>query len=165
MAWSSDWAPGGKAGPAQGASGVCNALSDQKGWNQDPPLLRPHLRDGSGGKGILLEIPMCLRLFRGKQLLSFVSVPMAVMFERICICCSLGLSLLCFLSCYSITLMLLSKCFSVCYCWGRTYGQFCRNTNSAVAADSHVSEIKGTFFEAVGACLSWDQLNVHYWLQ
>jgi len=30
-------------------------LSDWKGWSQDPPLPRPHLRAGSGGKRISLE--------------------------------------------------------------------------------------------------------------
>ena len=32
----------------------CNAvhLSDWKGWSQDPPFSRPHLRLGSGGEGI-----------------------------------------------------------------------------------------------------------------
>lgn len=32
-------------------------LSDWKGWSQDPPLPRPYLRVGSGGKGISLAIP------------------------------------------------------------------------------------------------------------
>ena len=27
-------------------------LSDQKGWSQDPPLPRPHVRVGRGGEGI-----------------------------------------------------------------------------------------------------------------
>ena len=45
---------------------------------------------GSGGKGILLEIPVCLRPSEGKQLLSFISVPRAVAFEQVLACCSLG---------------------------------------------------------------------------
>ncbi|XP_052536285.1 mitotic spindle assembly checkpoint protein MAD1 isoform X4 [Tympanuchus pallidicinctus] len=32
-------------------------LSDHKVWSQDPPLPSPHLRVGSGGKGIFQEIP------------------------------------------------------------------------------------------------------------
>jgi len=40
-------------------------LSDWKGWMQDPPRPRPHLRVGSGGKAILLEIPDVLRPFKG----------------------------------------------------------------------------------------------------
>ena len=56
-------------------------LSDRKGWSQDPPLPSPLLRVGSGGKGILLEIPAYLRPSEGEQLLSFISVPMAVAFE------------------------------------------------------------------------------------
>ena len=42
-------------------------LSDQKGWSQDPPLPRLHLRVGSEGKGILLKISVYLRCFEGKQ--------------------------------------------------------------------------------------------------
>ena len=52
-------------------------LSDQKGWSQDPPFPSPHLRVGSRGKSILLEIPVYLRPLKGKQLFSFVSVSMA----------------------------------------------------------------------------------------
>lgn len=72
-------------------------LSDQKGWSQDPPLPRPHLRVGSGGEGILLEISVYLRSSEGKQLLSLISVSMAVAFEQthslqprtvlLCCCC------------------------------------------------------------------------------
>ena len=58
---------------------------------QDPPLPRPHLRAGSGDKDVLMEVPMYLRSSKGKQLLSFVSVPTAVAFEQVFACCSLGL--------------------------------------------------------------------------
>ena len=70
----------------------CNAmqLSDWKGCSQAPLLPRPHLRVGSGGKGILLEIPTYLRPSEGKQLISFISMPTAVAFEQILTCCSLG---------------------------------------------------------------------------
>ena len=50
-----------------------------------------HLRVGSGGEGTLLEIPAYLRPSEGKQLLSFISVPTAVVFEQILACCILGL--------------------------------------------------------------------------
>jgi len=43
----------------QGSSGACNALSDQKGWSQDPPPPSPHLRLGSEGEGIVAGDP-CL---------------------------------------------------------------------------------------------------------
>jgi len=66
-------------------------LNDPKGGSQDPPLPRPHLRAGNGGEGILLEIPVYLRPFKGKQILSFVSVSMAASFEHYPACCSLGL--------------------------------------------------------------------------
>lgn len=36
---------------------------------QDPALPRPHLGVGSGGEGLSLEIPVCLRPSEGKQLL------------------------------------------------------------------------------------------------
>jgi len=41
-------------------------LSDWKGWSQDPSFPKTHLRVGSGGKGILLEIPAYLRSSKGE---------------------------------------------------------------------------------------------------
>ena len=38
------------------------------------PLPKPHLRVGSGGEGISLEIPAYLQPSKGKQLFSFISV-------------------------------------------------------------------------------------------
>ena len=46
---------------------------------------------GSGGEGFLLEIVAYLRPSKGKQILSFVSVPTAVAFEQVLTCCSVGL--------------------------------------------------------------------------
>jgi len=91
-------------------------LSDQKGWSQDPPLPSPHLRIGSGGEGVLLEIPVCLRSSEGKHVLSFVSV--AVVFEHLLTCCSLG-------PCYSAAIAAFSvvlcndflTCFSFLLCF------------------------------------------------
>ena len=68
-----------------------NALSDQKGWSQDPPLSCPHLRVGNGCEGIFLEFSVSPRPSEGKQILSFVSVPTAAVYEHILTCCSLGL--------------------------------------------------------------------------
>jgi len=68
---SRDWAPGRKAGPAQGSSGACSAMEWLEGWSQDPPLPRPRLRVSSGGKGIVLEIPVYLRPSKGKLLYFF----------------------------------------------------------------------------------------------
>ena len=59
----------GRQGQPRGAQVYAMHLSDQKGWSQDPPLPRPHLSVGSGGKGILLEVPAYLRLSKGKQIL------------------------------------------------------------------------------------------------
>ena len=64
----------GRQGQPRGAQAHTRHLSDWKGWRQDPPFPRPHLRVGSRGKSILLEIPMYLRPSKGKQVLSFVSV-------------------------------------------------------------------------------------------
>ena len=69
-------------------------LSDQKGWSQDPPLPRPHLRVGSGGVGTLLVIPPSWRPSEGKQLLFFVSASTAAAaaaFGLVFICCNRGL--------------------------------------------------------------------------
>ena len=41
-------------------------LSDEKGWSQDPPLSRPHLRAGSDNSGITLEACVLLRPSGGK---------------------------------------------------------------------------------------------------
>ena len=81
-------------------------LSDQKGWSHDPPLPRPHLRVGSGGKGILLEICVYLRPFKGKQLLSFVSVSTTVVFEHILTCCSPRLCYSAVVAAFSIALQI-----------------------------------------------------------
>ena len=88
-------------------------LSDQKGWNQDPPLPRPHLRVGSGGKDTLLEIPAYMSPYEGKQISlpsppsSFVSVFTAVL--SISSLCSLPL-------CYSAIIApfsIVSQCYRV----------------------------------------------------
>jgi len=65
-------------------------LSDEKEWIQDLPLPRPHLKVGSGGKGLSLDVPVCLGSSEGKQLLSFISVCAAVVFEQTLICCSIA---------------------------------------------------------------------------
>ena len=42
----------GRQDQLRGAQVHAMHLSDQKGWSQDPPLPRPHVRVGSGGEGI-----------------------------------------------------------------------------------------------------------------
>jgi len=66
----------------------------------------PHSGVGSGGEGILLEIPAYLRPSKGKQLFSFVSVCMAAVFERILTCYSLGLCYFAIIAVLSIALHL-----------------------------------------------------------
>ena len=58
----------GGQGQPRGAQVHPICLSDGKGWSQDPPLPSPHLRAGSGGDGISLEIPASLRPSKGKWL-------------------------------------------------------------------------------------------------
>ena len=94
-------------------------LSDWKGWSEDQLLFRPHLRVGSRGEGILLEILAYLRPSKGKQLLSFISI--AAAFEHNLTCCSLGLcyhtDITAFSSHYSV--MVLEKHmirFNFCHC-------------------------------------------------
>lgn len=41
-------------------------LSDEKGWSQDPPLSRPHLRVANGIKGISLQNSAYLRPPKGE---------------------------------------------------------------------------------------------------
>jgi len=79
-------------------------LSDWKGWSQDPPLPRSHLRVGSGVEGISLEIPAYLRPSEGKHLSSFVSASTAAALELILTCCSLRLCYPAVISVFSIML-------------------------------------------------------------
>jgi len=80
-------------------------LSDGKGWSQDPPPPRPHLRAGRGGEGFLLEISAYLRPPKGKQFPpSFVSASTAAVLELILTCCSLGLCYPAVIVVFSITL-------------------------------------------------------------
>ena len=69
-----------RQGQARRAQVQAMYLSDQRRWSQDPPLPRPHLRVGSGGKDVLLEIPAYVRPSKGKQFFSFVSVSIAAVF-------------------------------------------------------------------------------------
>ena len=67
----------GRHGQPGGAQLYAVHLSDQKGWSQDLSLPRPHLRVGSGGKGVLLDSAAYLRFLEGKQLPYFISVAVA----------------------------------------------------------------------------------------
>ena len=58
----------GRQGQPRGAQVYAMQLSDWQGWSQDPPLPSLHLRLGSGGEGVLLEIPAYLRPSKGKQI-------------------------------------------------------------------------------------------------
>lgn len=68
----------GRQGQPTGAQVHAVYLSDWKGWKQDPPLPRSHLRVGSGGVGLLLEVSAALRLSEGKWFLFFISALLAV---------------------------------------------------------------------------------------
>ena len=71
----------GRQGQPRGAQVHSMPLGYWQGWNQDPSLPRHHLRAGSGGKGIFLEILAYLMPSEGKQLLFLISVPPAVVLE------------------------------------------------------------------------------------
>ena len=71
----------GRQGQPRAAQVYAMYLSDQKGWSQDPPLPRPHLRVGSGGESFSLEIPVYVRSFEGKQLLFFIFVSLVIAFD------------------------------------------------------------------------------------
>jgi len=79
----------GRQGQHRRAQVHCMHLSDRKGWIPATPLPRPHLSVGCAGKCILLEIPSYSGPSKGKQLLSFISLSMAVEFEHNLTCCSL----------------------------------------------------------------------------
>ena len=66
-------------------------VSDWKGWSQDPPLPRPHLRAGNGGEGISLQTPVYLMPSKAKQLFLHFFLCLTVAFELVFICCSQGL--------------------------------------------------------------------------
>jgi len=56
----------GRQGQQRGAQLYAMQLSDWKGWDQDSPPPRLHLRVGSGSRDILLEISVYLRLSEGE---------------------------------------------------------------------------------------------------
>lgn len=68
------------------------------------PPPSPHLRVGSGNKGLLLEIPACMRSSNVKQILFFVFVFMAAAFEQVLTYRSLGLCFSTIIAAFSITL-------------------------------------------------------------
>ena len=57
----------GRQGQPRGAQVHAMYLSEQRGCSQDPPLPKPHLRVGSGGKDFLLEVPAYQRPSESKQ--------------------------------------------------------------------------------------------------
>ena len=76
----------GRHGHPRGAQGQAMNLSNWKGWSQNPSLPKPHLRVGSGGKGISCwrSLPTCGLL----RVSHFVSASMAAAFEHVLIWCS-----------------------------------------------------------------------------
>ena len=80
----------GRQDQPRGAQVHAMPLIDWKGWSQDPPLPRPHLRVGSEGKGFLLEVPAYLRPSEGEWIFSLISVPSAAAYEHLLLYSSLG---------------------------------------------------------------------------
>ena len=100
----------GRQGQTRGAQVQAMQLNGRKGWSQDPPLPRPHLRVGSGGEGIWRSLPAWgpHRPSESKQILSLISMPTAVMSWQVLTCCGLGpccFAILCFPLCYTCTLL------------------------------------------------------------
>ena len=91
-------------------------LSDWKGQILAPSLPRPHLRVGSEGKSILLEILVYLRSSSGKLILPFVSVLTAVVFEQILACRTLGPCYFAVIAVASIILQVLTSLTAGCAC-------------------------------------------------
>ena len=94
----------GRQGQPRAAQVHAVYLSDRKGWSQDAPLPRPHLRVGSGGESISLEILVYLRPSKGKQLFSFISSSMAALFGLVLVCCCQRLCYSAIISVYIIAL-------------------------------------------------------------
>ena len=88
----------GRQGQPRGAQVYAMQLSGQKGWSQDPPFPRFHLRVGSAGEGVLLQFFVYLRPLKVSRFFCFCTV--AVAFEQILLCCSPGL-------CYSAVVAVL----------------------------------------------------------
>ena len=77
----------GRQGQPRGAQVHALYLNDQKGWSRDSPLPRPHLRVGSRGDGILLEIPVYLWPLGGKLWFVFFLFLLLPLFFFIYSCC------------------------------------------------------------------------------
>jgi len=76
-------------------------LSNWEGWSQDSALSMSHLRVGSEGRGLSVEVPTSLRSLKGKQLISFDNASTAAALGLVFTCCSLGL-------CYPTAIAVLS---------------------------------------------------------
>lgn len=88
----------------------------RRGGTESNPS-QAHLRLGSGSEDILLEVSAYVRLSEGEQLFSFVSASMSAAFELIFTYTTawgstIPLSLLCFPSCYSVTMCHFDKSLS-----------------------------------------------------
>jgi len=96
----------GRQGHPRAAQVHARHLNDWKEWSQHPPLPRPHLRAGSGDRGISLEIFVYLRPFKGKQ----------VCFPPLFLCpWMLYLSKASLAAAWNFAIMLLLLCFPSCY--------------------------------------------------
>jgi len=62
----------GRQGQPRGAQVNAMYLSDWKGRSQDPSLLRPHLRVGSGSKGIFLDVLVYYLRIHGDILTEYI---------------------------------------------------------------------------------------------
>ena len=71
----------GRQGQPRGVQVHAVLFSDQKGWNKDPTLPKPHLRVSSGGKSISLEFLYNLGL---RKVYSFFRLFLSVLLLHLC---------------------------------------------------------------------------------
>ena len=120
----------GRQGQPMGAKVRAIHLIDHKLWSQDPTLSSLHLTVGNGGKGISLDV-LFLMPSKSKQVVSFVSVSTAAIFEHILTCCSLGLHY------YSITAAFLYCITALCMVMPKILLKKC---NCLTGLESHYSK-------------------------
>lgn len=73
--------PVGRQGQPRGVQVHAVLFSDQKGWNKDPTLPKPHLRVSSGGKSISMEFLYNLGL---RKVYSFFRLFLSVLLLHLC---------------------------------------------------------------------------------
>ena len=114
-----------RQGQARGAQVHAVSLSDRRVEPQSTPS-QTSFKGWQWSWASLLEIPEYLKLSEGKQLFFYISVPMAVVFEQVLTCYSLGP---CYSAALSIALQVVSYdslfCNYLWLCFGVSAASFC----------------------------------------